>query len=194
MVSGGSGSGKSEFAENLAVRLASRNHAGNKELIYIATMMAYDNEARKKVERHRYMRRDKNFITIECYTNLSGLKINSGSIVLLDCMSNLAANEMFNSDGAGKDTIKHIINGVDSILSMCGQEGSLIIVTNEVFSDGCIYDKITMEYIRQLGEINRAMADRAGFVVEVIYGIPVYYKKQEELLATHHLEAAGFCS
>jgi adenosyl cobinamide kinase/adenosyl cobinamide phosphate guanylyltransferase len=95
VVIGGSGSGKSEFAENLAVKL-NQDH-----LIYIATMQPFGEEGRKRIVRHQMLRQDKNFHTIECYTDLDILSITKESTVLLECMSNLVANEMF-SDGSEK--------------------------------------------------------------------------------------------
>ena len=89
LVTGGSGSGKSEFAENLSVGYKSEN------LIYIATMFPYDNESLKKIERHKKMRENKNFKTIECFKDLKDIGIPKNSTVLLDCMSNLVANEMY---------------------------------------------------------------------------------------------------
>lgn len=86
LITGGSGSGKSEFAEDLSVSYKSNN------LIYIATMFLYDNESLKKVERHKRMRDHKNFKTIECFKNLKSLFISNNSTVLIDCMSNLVAN------------------------------------------------------------------------------------------------------
>ena len=64
LVTGGSGSGKSEFAENLSVGYKSEN------LIYIATMFPYDNESLKKIERHKKMRENKNIKTIACFKDL----------------------------------------------------------------------------------------------------------------------------
>ena len=89
LVTGGSGSGKSEYAENLAVSLKKEN------LIYIATMFPFDDESLKKIERHKIMRKNKGFLTKECYKNLGDISIYKNSTVLLDCMSNLVANEMY---------------------------------------------------------------------------------------------------
>lgn len=55
----------------------------------------------------------------------------------------------------------------------------LVIVTNEIFSDGIEYDPETIRYQAYLGEINRKMADMAGSVVEVVYGIPVTVKETD---------------
>ena len=52
----------------------------------------------------------------------------------------------------------------------------LVIVTNEVFSDGCEYDAGTTDYIRRLGELNVRLSRAADAVVEVVYSIPVFLK------------------
>ena len=167
LVTGGSGSGKSEFAEDLSVSYNSKN------LIYIATMFPYDDESLKKVERHKKMREHKNFKTVECFKNLSDAVITEDSTVLLDCMSNLVANEMYLEGGAEEMTVHSIIKGVREIRDKCE---NLVIVTNEVFSDGIYYDDETMRYIKYLGEINVKLGKEADNVIEVVYSIPVYHK------------------
>lgn len=175
MISGGSGSGKSEYAENVAVKL--QQAAKDKNLMYIATMMAFDKEAEEKIKRHRNMRKEKGFITKECYTGLKRIDLQKYGTILIDCMSNLAANEMFQEQGAKNETIEEIIKGIDILLKKCE---NLVVVTNEIFSDGCSYDDTTMEYMRYLGKINEEMAQRADKVVEVVCGIPVYHKGKME--------------
>jgi adenosylcobinamide kinase/adenosylcobinamide-phosphate guanylyltransferase len=123
LITGGSGSGKSEFAENLAVKLKSR------ELLYIATMMPQDRESLQRIARHQEHRRNKGFKTLECYTDLLGIKIENSPVVLLECMSNLLANEMYSEDGlvnknsnAKIDSVvsKDSIASKDSIVSKDG--------------------------------------------------------------------------
>lgn len=172
MISGGSGSGKSEFAEQRAVEL--RKKSKSKNFIYIATMMAYDEEAKKKIQRHRQMRAHKGFQTVECFHHLKQLEIPEESTVLLDCMSNLAANERFDPAGAGEQTVSEITAGIAHLRKQCTH---LVVVTNEIFSDGGAYDADTLDYIRCMGEINTQMAKWADDVVEVVYGIPLYRKK-----------------
>ena len=93
VVTGGSGSGKSSFAEDCIVSF------GNARRIYIATMYPFDEESKKRVKRHQAMRQGKGFDTLECYTGLVRAAIPEGSTVLLECMSNLVANEMFQENG-----------------------------------------------------------------------------------------------
>ena len=61
VVTGASGSGKSEYAEGVAVKLA-----GKGDLYYLATMRVYGEEGVRRVERHRKLRAGKGFQTAEC--------------------------------------------------------------------------------------------------------------------------------
>ncbi len=167
VITGGSGSGKSKYAEELVLS------AGKGTRIYVATMIPYGEEGMQRVERHRKLRAQKHFRTVECYTGLEKLVFPKDGIVLLECMSNLAANEMYEADGAHEQTAQAILRGIDSLRA---QVRHLFVVTNEVFSDGLAYDEETMRYIACLGEINRRLAQRADAVTEVVYGIPVKVK------------------
>ena len=167
LVTGGSGSGKSEFAEDMSVSYESKN------LIYIATMFPYDDECFKKIERHRIMRENKNFSTIESFINLKKVEIPKNSTVLLDCMSNLVANEMYHENGAKEKTVDSILEGIKHINSIAD---NLVIVTNEVFSDGIEYDSETKKYLKNLGDINSEIGRISDNVVEVVYTIPIYHK------------------
>ena len=136
VVTGGSGSGKSEFSENYLLKLDEQT-GGNRERFYIATMFPYDEESHRRIARHRAMRRDKGFQTLECYTGLKDLEIPERNgrkpAVLLECMSNLAANEYYREEGAGPDCAGEIIEGIRRLRA---QSAHLVVVTNEVFSDG----------------------------------------------------------
>lgn len=168
VVTGGSGSGKSAYAEDC---LVSRKLPG---YIYIATMYPFDEESHRRIHRHRKMRAGKGFETIECYTGIGCLEIPRGSGVLLECMSNLTANEMYQEGGAGEHTVEAVIAGVKKLEA---QAGHLIIVTNEIFSDGLPYDPETVRYQEYLGSINQQLGRMASEVVEVVYGIPLFRKR-----------------
>jgi len=173
IIIGGSGSGKSEYAESKAVELHS-----DQKLIYIATMEPYGEEGRQRIERHHKLRAGKGFHTIECYTGLKDVVIPSQSTVLLECMSNLTANEYFSESGAGENAEEAILHGVQSLKKQCA---NLIIVTNNVFDDGLLYDKQTTEYMQLLGKVNQRICSDADQVIEVIHGIPLKMKKGDEL-------------
>ena len=169
LVTGGSGSGKSEYAEHLVMS------SGCPVRYYVATMTVYGEEGKAKVLRHQELRRGKGFITVECPVNvdtaLSGISSNQeedapeDAALLLECVSNLAANEMFadSVEELGNDAINRLVR-------------DMVIVTNEVASDGITYDPGTDQYIRLMGLVNRRLGASSHRVVEVVYGIPVVWK------------------
>ena len=193
VITGGSGSGKSAYAEAEAMRLAETG-GGIRKKYYIATMEPFGEETLQKIEKHQKLRTGKGFETIECYVDLAKTakelpvtreEGTAGTaslrddcltepVALLECMSNLAANELYREDGAGGNAVEAILCGVDRLLACCAH---VVIVTNEVFSE-CPPQSVDMRNYRQvLGEINCALAERADAVTEVVYGIPVEVKR-----------------
>ncbi|MBQ3223287.1 MAG: bifunctional adenosylcobinamide kinase/adenosylcobinamide-phosphate guanylyltransferase [Clostridia bacterium] len=162
LVTGGSGCGKSTWAEKLIATLPKEKR------VYIATMQVYDEESVQRVARHRAQRADKGFTTIECEKDLASANVEEGSVVLLEDLVNLMANEMF--DGGDVERI------VPALCDLAQKAQHLVMVTNDVFSDGVVYDEFTQEYLRNLAKINREAAAIADLVVEVVYSIPVALK------------------
>lgn len=169
IVTGGSGSGKSFYAEQLIASY------GDYHRYYIATMENRDEESDKRIQRHRLMRADKHFETIECPRDLDKITLSKKSVILLECMSNLAANEMF-ADGKLHDPYQMEQKIIKGVTSICAQADHVVIVTNEVFSDSITYDLWTRDYLKCLGRINTRMAAMADRVVEVVYSIPLVIK------------------
>lgn len=180
LITGGSGSGKSAYAEKLAVSCFQKTgEAGG--LYYIATMYPYDAECENRIERHRAMRKDKGFTTVECYSHIGQLQAGGGDVLLLECMSNLLANEMYTEQGqlgsSGDSAFLQLEKAILAPLRrLKEQAGSVIVVTNEVFSDGMSYAEETERYVRLLGKINQELAKEAEAVVEVVCSIPVFRK------------------
>lgn len=184
LVTGGSGSGKSAYAEKIICE-KHRQLCGTAEkppLYYIADMVPYGRETEKKIEAHRKMRAGKGFATIEWYVDLPGRILGpdspdlKGSYVLLECISNLTANEMYEPGGAentGKDTVKCIIRGVQMLKERCAH---LVVVTNDVFRESVPDSEEMTAYKDNLGTISRALAKMADRVTEVVFGVPVCIK------------------
>lgn len=180
LVIGGSGSGKSEFAEKLITEIADNRGL---ELYYLATMKIYGEEDEKKIEKHRRMRAGKGFVTIEQPEDISRAlkeiylteKSEKKPAVLLECVSNLTANEMFKDSGsaAPEDVAEKIMRDISVLNKNCGE---LVIVSDDVFEDGMDYPNATKAYAAALGKINRGLAKPADEVFEVVAGIPVRIK------------------
>lgn len=173
LVIGGSGSGKSSYAEETAVSLSEKGNSMKK--YYLATMQICDEEGQSKVMRHRRLRSGKGFFTIEQPVNIHKVtaKMALGEkTVLLECISNLTANEMFSDEKMLEK--EQVVEKIIKEIRMLKKETThLIVVSNNVFEDGIVYDKETMEYIEVMGKINQELADMAEQVVEVVVGIPI---------------------
>ena len=191
MVYGGSASGKSSYAESIAMSLQ-----GDGRLLYIATMYPYkwntteiDPETMQRIERHRAMRADKGFDTVECYRHVEHIVAKRQDVLLLECMSNLLANEMYlepDADaGSGMSKTMSPVSKkiVQALIDLSTRVQDVVIVTNDVFSDGgnLTYDESTREYVKNLAQINCALAREAATVTEVVCGIPVIVKKNHPM-------------
>ena len=204
IVYGGSASGKSSYAESFALSLQ-----GDGRLLYIATMYPYkwntteiDPETMQRIERHRAMRADKGFDTVECYRHVEHIVAKRQDVLLLECMSNLLANEMYleqdSDDGGLAETMSEVEKTgvgmsetlspvskkiVQALVNLSTRVQDVVIVTNDVFSDGgsLTYDESTREYVKNLAEINCALAREAATVTEVVCGIPVIVKKNHPM-------------
>lgn len=178
LVNGGSSSGKSAFAESLIVKQTEMDPRQQPSW-YLATMIAWDEECRERIRKHREMRAKKNFMTIECPMDLSNVEVPVGSRCLLECVSNLAANEMYRQDmeDPASGAERRILEGIRKIRK---NVNLLVIVTNDVSGDQGPYSEETEEYRELLGEINCALADEADEVYEVICGQPVLVKRKKK--------------
>ncbi|MBR1856983.1 MAG: bifunctional adenosylcobinamide kinase/adenosylcobinamide-phosphate guanylyltransferase [Oribacterium sp.] len=193
LVTGGAGSGKSEYAEELALSLVDKDD----HLYYIATMYPYDDEeTKRRIERHRNLRAGRGFVTIERPVEISKvldeIKISGGvttkdnsvqdtislsytcrnlksSVVLLEDLTNLYANECYQTNG-------HPHEIIEPLRELSANVKALIVVTNELYCDGKQYPEETMGFLRELALINRSIAKDADKVFEVVAGIPVGVK------------------
>ena len=162
LLTGGSGCGKSSFAEKLCTQLPLPRH-------YIAAMKPYGAGGMEKVARHRRLRAGKGFETFECYTGMETLTLPARGTTLLECVCNLTANEMFDDEGRMTDPYERVLAGVENLRR---QSGALIVVTNDVGSDTGDYPPETRAYIEVLGRINAELARRA----DTVCGIPIVLK------------------
>lgn len=190
LITGGSGSGKSAYAEEYITAISK-----DCTKYYIATMLDTGGEGSEKIKRHQEQRKGKGFCTIEQPVSvdetLSYMEPQSEkgkalscmekqpekeNTALLECISNLTANEMFSGENpkSRAEVTEKIVQDVGHL-----REGvkHLVIVTNNIFEDGNSYEEPTMEYIRAMGNINERLAAMADKVIEVVVGIPVVVKE-----------------
>lgn len=166
LLTGGSGCGKSSYGEALCQRFPMPRY-------YIAAMKPYGDGSEEKIRRHRQMRAGKGFETFERYTDVAGLRLPRKGTVILECICNLTANEMFSDTGEMTDPFDVVVSGVENLRNQCD---NLVVITNDVGTDLCGYDAGTSAYIEVMGKINAALARQADTVIEMVCGIPVVLK------------------
>ncbi|ADY57171.1 cobalbumin biosynthesis protein [Syntrophobotulus glycolicus DSM 8271] len=165
-ISGGVRSGKSALGEKLAAALAKERRK-----IYLATARDEDKEMAERICLHRRQRADKGFISVDRSVNITGdiPFFQPEDTVLLDCLGILLANELFCADRnprqpavVGKRILKEII-------SLNRRVSNLIIVSNELFSDGIEYDRPVEDYIRTLARLHREIVLHGDIAIECVY-------------------------
>ena len=143
--------------------------------VYLAAMRPFGREGEERVKKHRAQRAGKGFQTVECYEGFESVADDpriAGATVLLECLGNVVANDLF-SEGESMGAV-----GVaDAIGSIARTARHLVVVGNEVGGDGVEYSAETREYQRVLGAVARDVAQRSDLVIECVAGCPVVLKQ-----------------
>ena len=181
LCSGGARSGKSEFAEQLALSLKGRK-------AYVATGQALDDEMKDRIKKHQ-LRRGKEWITFEIplhlYKNWEQIK-NVSDVILIDCLTMFTSNHVF---AHGDINTQEDANRIESIileeLRLLLQEinnsndKTVIFVTNEI-GLGIVPENKLARYFRDItGRVNREVASTANKLYLTISGITIELKSQE---------------
>ena len=165
LITGGSKSGKSGLAERILSGFEGRK-------LYIATMQPFGSEAREIIGRHLKQREGKGFETLERYADIESTPLPEDCAVLLECVGNLCANEMF----GGETPCRPAEKVIEGLRRLSERAKELVIVSVQVGSDGLAYEQGTADYIAEIGRINSGVAAFADNVIECVYGLPVVMK------------------
>jgi adenosylcobinamide kinase/adenosylcobinamide-phosphate guanylyltransferase len=158
-VLGGVRSGKSRFAQRLALHLA-------KNPIYLATSRVYDEDHRQRIERHR-QERGPEWTTIEQPERLSEAGI-EGRVVVVDCLT-LWLNNCFMSKSSDPDrTLEFISAELERLFAV---SATLILVSNEIGQGVHAATEIGRRFTDLQGLLNQLVAARADNVLLMVAGI-----------------------
>ncbi|QEI08971.1 bifunctional adenosylcobinamide kinase/adenosylcobinamide-phosphate guanylyltransferase [Pigmentiphaga aceris] len=177
LVLGGARSGKSRHAESVAAKTG-------KEVVYIATAQAGDEEMRARILLHRRRRPDA-WITVETPLALADAiqKWSSPTrVVLVDCLTVWLSNLLF-SDGR----VYPEIGTLDLPLRLHAEraallevlshpQGDLIMVANEVGLSIVPMGAISRAFVDQAGWLNQEIAARCDHAVLTVAGLPLVLK------------------
>lgn len=181
LCSGGARSGKSEFAEQLALSLKGRK-------AYVATGQAFDDEMKDRIKKHQ-LRRGKEWITFEIplhlHENWEQIK-NVSDVILIDCLTMFTSNHVF---AHGDINTQEDANRIESIILEelrlllekinNSNDKTVIFVTNEI-GLGIVPENKLARYFRDItGRVNREVASAANRMYLTISGVTIELKSQE---------------
>lgn len=165
MVTGGQRSGKSLFAENLALTRCVNP-------VYLATARIWDEDFRHRVRIHQ-QRRGPEWTNVEEPLRVGSVTVAQTSTVLLDCLTLLAANWLFECGENPDHALASIKNELDRLLSA---GADFILVTNEIGLGGISDNALQRKFADLQGAVNQYVSSRADEVFMVLSGIPVKIK------------------
>jgi adenosylcobinamide kinase/adenosylcobinamide-phosphate guanylyltransferase len=163
-ISGSVRSGKSSFAEQMI------KNKSNK--VYLATSYSIDSEMDERIKKHQEDRKQDGYKTIEKPYNLNEIvdELSQDDVVLLDCLTNLVANEMYLNQNNNMDKIIEDLNLIEEKVH------HLVIVSNDVFSSGLNYDLEVKKYMKNLGYLHVLLTQLAEHAYELVYKLPIKRK------------------
>lgn len=162
-ITGGQRSGKSQYAERLALSLSSNP-------VYVATAHVWDDEFRQRVAKHQ-ARRGSEWDNIEEEKFLSRHDL-TGRVAVIDCITLWCTNFFFELQDVDKalDTLKAEFN------RFIAQDATFIFVTNEIGSGGVSDNAVQRQFTDLQGWMNQYVAQHADEVTLMVSGIPVKIK------------------
>lgn len=164
LVTGGQRSGKSSYAEKLAHQLTDRP-------VYVATAKIWDDEFRKRVERHQ-KNRGPEWTNIEEEMQLSKHDI-TGRVAVIDCITLWCTNFFMQCESDVQQSLDAFKQEFDRFTA---QDATFIFVTNEIGLGGVSENKIQRMFTDLQGWANQYAAAHADEVYLMVSGIPVKVK------------------
>jgi len=183
LIIGGARSGKSRFAQELALKLG-------EPVLFVATAVAGDEEMQHRIDEHQQAR-PVAWSTLEVTTNLASQifqKIGGAQVVIVDCIT-LLVNNIFSqySHQTGEpiddSLIEQKVTSEISELVECINrvDASFIMVTNEVGLGLVPANRVGRLYRDLLGRANQLLAERADEIYLMVAGVPVPIKPARHL-------------
>lgn len=170
LITGGQRSGKSRYAEELALSLS--DHP-----VYVATAHIWDEEFRQRVLRHQE-RRGPQWTNIEEERELSRYDL-TGQVAVIDCITLWCTNFFFdrNKPDNEQPTVDEALKLLkEEFNRFTNQDATLIFVTNEIGAGGVSTDVIQRRFTDLQGWMNQYVAQKADEVILMVCGIPVKIK------------------
>lgn len=164
-VTGGQRSGKSMFAENLALELSPCP-------VYIATARVSDDDFRQRVRVHQE-RRGPQWTTFELPLDVASAPLKSGDTALLDCVTLWATNCFFHFREDTGAALEFMKKQADALLET---GADIVAVTNEIGLGGVSPNAMQRHFADLQGSVNQYLAARSTEAYMIVSGLPLRIK------------------
>lgn len=181
-ITGGVRSGKSHFAEKMAIAHYYTESMQAQRLVYIASGIALDHEMEKRIQRHQADRQSQGiqWLTIEApYKMGDSLEsLRDGDVVLWDCVTTWLTNAFYEGFDKGKPCVeqpgclaKKLSDLKIAVQSLLNKKITLIVVSNELFDEPPYLNEEVELYRQMLGNFHQWFVSMAAEAYEVNYSI-----------------------
>lgn len=185
-ISGGVRSGKSSYAEQLAIERVKID----RPIHYVATSPANDEEMKKRILHHKKRREAQGieYVTHEKEVRIDKLftQFSSGDVILIDCLTTLANNELFSDFAQGTESFRSeqfrkqlFARLVATFTTLQRMNVDAIVVANELFFDPLSFDEATMIYLRWLGTLHQEIVKLSDEAILIESSVPLIMKRRE---------------
>ncbi len=172
LITGGVRNGKSRFALDLAKDF-------HQPKVFLATAQAFDDEIKKRIERHQ-KERDESFSTLEepLYLGKVMLGLPPNSVVVIDCLTLWLNNLFFHF----KDDEFRIMEQIDLFIeSLSNFSSNVIMITNETGWGVIPTNPLSRQFIERAGLLNQRTAAISDEVILIISGLPHWMKGKKHV-------------
>jgi adenosylcobinamide kinase/adenosylcobinamide-phosphate guanylyltransferase len=173
-ITGGQRSGKSSYAQKLALKMSSNP-------VYLATARIWDDDFRQRVERHQ-RDRGSEWTNIEEPLNISDCKV-PGRVVVLDCVTLWLTNLFFDHQDISVDEVLEMAK--EEFGKLITKDVTLIVISNEIGLGGHAESAVARRFTDLQGWMNQHIAGLADVAMLMVAGLPLQLKGTGAMSPAH---------
>lgn len=164
-ITGGQRSGKSSYAEHLALE-------ASEHPVYLATSRIWDADFAERVKRHQEGR-GKQWENVEKEVHLSEYDA-SGKVVVIDCITLWLTNLFFDNNEASVDEVLEMAK--TEFNQFTKADAHYLFISNEIGMGGHAANEVGRKFTDLQGWMNQYIAQKADVVTLMVSGIPLVVK------------------
>ncbi|MTI31003.1 bifunctional adenosylcobinamide kinase/adenosylcobinamide-phosphate guanylyltransferase [Xanthovirga aplysinae] len=167
-ITGGERSGKSAYAQNLALQLSENP-------IYLATSRIWDEDFGQRVQRHQE-ERDSRWSNLEAEKELALPELKN-RVVVIDCVTLWLTNFFTDTQNNRDESLRLAKESLNRLLKI---DATFIIISNEIGMGLHAQTHVGRKFTELQGWMNQYIAAKADYAVFMVSGLPLELKSQDK--------------